>query len=55
MGHFNSKVIFKNPYFDQAFDIAILEVPDTDKIPDKYFTVCETNRAKIGKFLSYLK
>lgn len=50
-GHFNSKVLFKNPHYDQAFDIAILEVPDDQKIPAEYFTVCETNRARTGKWL----
>lgn len=46
-GHFESKVIFKNPYFDEAFDIAILEVPQS--IPKKYFTRCYTTPTKIGQ------
>lgn len=45
-GSFSSKVIFKNPHYDQAFDIAILEAPSS--IPDKYFTRCHTAQTSIG-------
>lgn len=45
-GRFSSKVIFKNPHFDRAFDIAILEAPSS--IPDKYFTRCHSARTSIG-------
>lgn len=46
-GNFSSKIIFKNPDFDTAFDIAILEVPQN--VPDKYFTNCHTVPTKIGQ------
>lgn len=45
-GRFSSKIIFKNPHYDQAFDIAILEAPSS--IPDKYFTRCHTSQTSIG-------
>lgn len=45
-GRFSSKVIFKNPHYDVAFDIAILEAPSS--IPDKYFTRCHTTQTSIG-------
>lgn len=46
-GRFRSNIIFKNPYFDQAYDIAILDVPDD--IPDRYFTKCYSSPAYIGE------
>lgn len=46
-GHFESKIIFKNPHFDQAFDIAILEAPPN--VPEQYFTKCYTIPTKIGQ------
>ncbi|XP_031627413.1 peroxisomal leader peptide-processing protease [Contarinia nasturtii] len=46
-GHFESKIIFKNPYFDEAFDIAILEAPQN--IPEQNFTKCYTTPTKIGQ------
>lgn len=46
-GNFSSKIIFKNPDFDTAFDIAILEVPQN--VPDQYFTRCHTSPTKIGQ------
>lgn len=46
-GHFESKIIFKNPHFDQAFDIAILEAPRN--VPEQYFTKCYTIPTKIGQ------
>ncbi|XP_055308925.1 peroxisomal leader peptide-processing protease [Sitodiplosis mosellana] len=46
-GHFESKIIFKNPHFDQAFDIAILEAPPN--VPELYFTKCYTIPTKIGQ------
>lgn len=48
-GRFSSKVIFKNPHYDRAFDIAILEAPST--IPGKYFTKCHTSQPKIGSIV----
>lgn len=50
MGQFSSKVIFKNPHFDQAYDIAILEVPEDQAIPDKYFASCDVKPTKIGNY-----
>lgn len=46
-GTFNSKIIFKNPDFDVAFDIAILEAPPN--VPEQYFTRCYTTQTKIGQ------
>lgn len=46
-GYFESKIIFKNPYFDEAFDIAILEAPRD--VPEQYFTKCYTTPTKIGQ------
>lgn len=46
-GHFETKIIFKNPHFDEAFDIAILEAPRS--IPEKYFTKCHQTPTKIGQ------
>lgn len=46
-GHFQSRIIFKNPFFDQAFDIAILEAPQN--VPETYFTKCYTTPTKIGQ------
>lgn len=45
-GRFNSHVIFANPFFDEAFDIAILDVPND--IPDEHFTRCYTAQTDIG-------
>lgn len=46
-GHFESEIIFKNPHFDEAFDIAILEAPRC--VPDQYFTRCYQTPTKIGQ------
>lgn len=46
-GHFESEIIFKNPHFDEAFDIAILEAPQN--IPEQYFTKCYQKKNKIGQ------
>lgn len=46
-GNFTSHVIFKNPNFDEAFDIAILEAPKS--VPDQYFTQCHTIPTRIGQ------
>lgn len=46
-GYFESKIIFKNPNFDEAFDIAILEAPQT--VPEQYFTRCFATPTKIGQ------
>lgn len=48
-GHFETKIIFKNPHFDQAFDIAILEAPRN--VPESYFTKCYTVPTKIGQMV----
>lgn len=48
-GHFESTILFKNPYFDQAFDIAILEVPQERNVPEQFFTKCYTIPTKIGQ------
>lgn len=45
-GRFKSNIIFKNPYFDQAYDIAVLDVPDD--IPDHYFTKCNSSPLVTG-------
>lgn len=45
-GRFSSRVIFANPFYDEAFDIAILDVPDD--IPDQHFTRCHTTPSAIG-------
>lgn len=47
LGHFQSNIIFKNPHFDEAFDIAILDAPPD--IPEKYFTRCYQTPTKIGQ------
>lgn len=46
-GHFDSQIIFKNPNYDEAFDIAILTAPPD--IPDEYFTKCYQTPTKIGE------
>lgn len=46
-GNFTSRIIFKNPNFDEAFDIAILEAPKC--IPEQYFTQCHTIPTRIGQ------
>lgn len=51
LGQFNSRIIFKNPNFDQAYDIAVLEVPTDAKIPEEYFAVCDSNQARIGQIV----
>lgn len=48
-GNFSSKIIFKNPHYDQAFDIALLEVPSD--VPDKYFTRCHAAPTSIGQLV----
>lgn len=45
-GRFSSNVIFVNPFYDEAFDIAILEAPAD--IPEKHFTRCHTMPTSIG-------
>lgn len=47
LGHFHSKIIFKNPNYDEAYDIAILDAPPN--IPDEYFTRCHQMPTKIGQ------
>lgn len=46
-GRFDSEIIFKNPHYDEAFDIAILEAPQS--IPEQYFTKCYQSPTKIGQ------
>lgn len=46
-GHFDAPIIFKNPNYDEAFDIAILDAPSN--IPDEYFTKCYQTPTKIGE------
>lgn len=48
-GTFNSEVIFKNPDYDVAYDIAILEAPAN--VPEQYFTQCYTTQTKIGQLI----
>lgn len=47
LGTFNSEIIFKNPDYDVAYDIAILEAPSS--VPEQYFTQCYTTQTKIGQ------
>lgn len=46
-GYFESKIIYKNPHFDEAFDIAILEAPQS--VPEQYFTKCYATPTRIGQ------
>lgn len=46
-GHFETKLIYKNPHFDEAFDIALLEAPPN--IPEQFFTKCKTTSTNIGQ------
>lgn len=48
-GTFSSEIIFKNPDYDVAYDIAILEAPQ--HVPEQYFTQCYTTQTKIGQLI----
>lgn len=50
-GSFTSDLIYKNPNFAQAYDIALLSVPDN--IPDAFFTRCDPNPASVGKEIQF--
>lgn len=43
---FPSKVIYKNPKYNHAYDIAILNAPD--HIPNEYFAQHATDRPNVG-------
>jgi len=43
---FASKVIYKNPKYNHAYDIAILKVPDN--IPNEYFVEQDVDQPKVG-------
>lgn len=43
---FSSKVIYKNPKYNHAYDIAILKVPEN--IPNNYFAELATDRPNVG-------
>lgn len=45
-GSFASQIIFKNPKYAEAYDLALLTVPVD--IPDDHFTECQTNKPNIG-------
>lgn len=43
---FSSEVIYKHPKYNQAYDIAILKVPDN--IPNEYFAEHDTDPVNVG-------
>lgn len=53
MGKFVSKIIYKNPNFNCAYDIALLEVDDS--VPVDFYAECDINKPSKSMYFGICK